>query len=83
MLNPHQSSVCLVTSAGLRTMVLLPVVVANACVAGGGPPSAVVVAPESVWQRLDRPRPQPLADAPRISSSREAGSRPAIRPRWT
>ena len=53
--------------AGLRTMVLLPVVVASACVAGGGPPSAVVVAPESVWQRLNRPRPQPLADAPRIS----------------
>ena len=67
MLNPHQSWACLVTSAGLRTMVLLPVVVASACVAGGGPPSAVVVAPESVWQRLNRPRPQPLADAPRIS----------------
>ena len=69
-MKPQQPSACLVASEGLRSIVLLSVVVAGlvagACVSGGGPPSSVVVAPESVWQRLNRPRPQPLSDAPRI-----------------
>lgn len=54
-------------STGLRATVLGAAVLAGACVSGGGPPSSVMIAPESTWRTLNRPRPQPLADAPRIS----------------
>ena len=66
-MNPQHSPPCRWTGAGLRATALLCVVGASACVSGGGPPSSVVVASESVWQGLIRPRPQPLAEAPRIT----------------
>ncbi len=66
-MHPWHSSTGLVTIPGLRAVALLSTVVAGACVSGGGPPSSVAVAPESVWLSLNRPRPQPLAAAARVS----------------
>ena len=66
-MHPRHSSSCLVTATGLRAVVLLTAVLVQACVSGGGPPSSVGIAPESVWLSLNRPRPEPLASAPRVS----------------
>ncbi len=64
---PSQPSTRLWSTPGLFAVLLGSSILTTACVSGGGPPSSMVVAPESVWQSLRRPRPQPLATAPRIS----------------
>lgn len=64
---PCHSSFAIVTANGRRAMILLTVAVASACAVGGGPPSSLMVAPESVWLGLAQPRPEPLDSAPRVS----------------
>ncbi len=66
-MHPYQPSSGPTIASALRALVLSSLVLTVGCASGGGPPSSVLVAPESVWRNLAQPRAQPLADAPRIS----------------
>jgi hypothetical protein len=60
----------LVQRAGTsRTATVLVLVTIAGCTSSGPPPSSIPIAPERVWRTLERPRPESLASAARVSVS--------------